>query len=90
VGGASREPVGTGLSLASHRYISCSLVPKRFWRYVYHVGFLTKAVRDFSVLNLIMPRDVKAYIASKTSEASDVELAQQWAEIEDLYSRRYV
>jgi len=58
--------------------------------YVYHVGFLTKAVGDFSVLNLIMPRDVKAYIASKTSEASDVELAQQWAEIEDLYSRRYV
>ena len=37
----------------------------------------------------IMPRDVKAYLASKKSETSDLELAQEWAEIEELYSKRY-
>ena len=37
-----------------------------------------------------MPRDVKSYIASKTSETSDVELAQRWAEIEDLYSKVFI
>ena len=36
-----------------------------------------------------MPRDVKAYLASKKSETSDLELAQEWAEIEELYSKRY-
>lgn len=86
MGGASREPVGTGLSL-SH-VVS---FPNDFDALRVPRGLSDQsAVGDFSVLNLIMPRDVKAYIASKTSEASDVELAQQWAEIEDLYSRRYV
>ena len=36
-----------------------------------------------------MPRDAKAYVASKKSETSDLELAQEWAEIEELYSKRY-
>ena len=39
---------------------------------------------------VIMPRDVKAYLASKKSETSDLELAQEWAEIEELYSKRYL
>ena len=36
-----------------------------------------------------MPRDAKAYVAGKKSETSDLELAQEWAEIEELYSKRY-
>lgn len=36
-----------------------------------------------------MPRDAKAYVASKKSETSDLELAQEWAEIEELYSKRF-
>lgn len=38
---------------------------------------------------IIMPRDAKAYVASKKSETSDLELAQEWAEIEELYSKRF-
>ena len=36
-----------------------------------------------------MPKDVKAFLASKKTDTSDLDVAQKWAEIEDLYTKRY-
>ena len=35
-----------------------------------------------------MARDVRAFLSRKKIHTSDVEAAQQWAEIEDMYSKR--
>ena len=37
-----------------------------------------------------MPRDVKAFLLSKKSEAKDEEISRQWQEMEELYSRRLI
>ena len=35
-----------------------------------------------------MPRDVKGFLSRKKLESTDVDVSQQWAEIEDLYTKR--
>lgn len=35
-----------------------------------------------------MPRDVKGFLSRKKLEAADGEVSHQWAEIEDLYTKR--
>lgn len=37
-----------------------------------------------------MARDVKAYLSRKKTEATDLDVAQEWAELEELHSNRYV
>ncbi len=35
-----------------------------------------------------MARDVKAYLARMKGQSSDLEIAQQWSEIEEQYTKR--
>lgn len=37
-----------------------------------------------------MPRDAKGYLLKKKSDATDEDVALQWSEIEDLYTKRCV
>ena len=37
-----------------------------------------------------MPRDVKAYLSKKKVDATDEDIAHEWAEIDEFYSKRYI
>ena len=41
-----------------------------------------------SQLKFNMPRDVKGYLLKKKSQATEENVAHQWSEVDDLYSKR--
>lgn len=61
----------------------------RYWPQIPTFSPVSDLLQGFKRTTVVMPRDAKAYVASKKSETSDLELAQEWAEIEELYSKRY-
>ena len=72
----------------SHVVLPCTTC-SRHWPQIPTFSPVSDLLQGFKRTTVVMPRDAKAYVASKKSETSDLELAQEWAEIEELYLKRY-